>query len=388
MSVAVVSLATATVVAVKVAVVAPAATVTDAGTVTAALSLVTATTKPPVGAALLIVTVPVEEFPPTTVAGSIVTETTVGAVTLRFPLAETPLAVPVIDAVASVATGVVVAVNVADLAPAAMVTVAGTVTELDPLVRATLNPPTGALLLIATVPVELAPPATDAGLNVTAVTLGAVTVRSAVLVTPFAVAETVPVVSTPTGTPVTVKVAVVLPAETETVGLTVTAAELLLRATPMFPAGAALVSVTVAVAVDPPATLVGAIVKEATRGAVTVSGAVSCRPPAFAVIVAVLSAPTATEVRVQVPDVAPAGTLNTGTVTAVLLLTRTIVKPAAGAGPVKVAVAVAVEPPTTVEGSMVKVLILQARMPRVCERLRPVAETPIVVDVLVATLEV
>ena len=62
--------ATGLVVAVNVAVVAPAATVTDAGTWAAAVLLeVNVTTAPPVGAGPLSVTVPVEEVPPGTVAG-------------------------------------------------------------------------------------------------------------------------------------------------------------------------------------------------------------------------------------------------------------------------------------------------------------------------------
>jgi hypothetical protein len=68
--VAVVVVATAEVVTVKVAVVAPAATVTLAGTVAAGSLLVRATTRPPVGAALESVSVPVEFDPPTTLAGA------------------------------------------------------------------------------------------------------------------------------------------------------------------------------------------------------------------------------------------------------------------------------------------------------------------------------
>jgi hypothetical protein len=61
--------ATPLVVIAKVAVVAPAVTVTLAGTVAAALLLDNATDAPPTGAALLRVTVPVEELPPTTLVG-------------------------------------------------------------------------------------------------------------------------------------------------------------------------------------------------------------------------------------------------------------------------------------------------------------------------------
>jgi hypothetical protein len=59
----------------KVAVVAPAATVTLAGTCAAVvLLLVRVTVAPPVGAAPLNVTVPLEELPPVTVVGLTATD--------------------------------------------------------------------------------------------------------------------------------------------------------------------------------------------------------------------------------------------------------------------------------------------------------------------------
>ena len=76
-------LATAVVVTVKVAVVAPAATVTLAGTVAAALLLDKVTDSPPVGAALPKVTVPVDEVPPVTEVGFIVTDETTGGFTVN-----------------------------------------------------------------------------------------------------------------------------------------------------------------------------------------------------------------------------------------------------------------------------------------------------------------
>ena len=70
-----VELATALVVTVKVALVAPAGTVTLAGTMaTAVLLLERATTAPPLGAAPLRVTVPCEELPPVTLVGLSVNE--------------------------------------------------------------------------------------------------------------------------------------------------------------------------------------------------------------------------------------------------------------------------------------------------------------------------
>ena len=71
----VIDAATALVLTVNVALVAPAATVTLDGTLaTVVLLLESVTTAPPDGAAPLSVTVPVEEFPPVTLVGFTETE--------------------------------------------------------------------------------------------------------------------------------------------------------------------------------------------------------------------------------------------------------------------------------------------------------------------------
>jgi hypothetical protein len=76
----VVDTATALVLTVKDALVAPAATVTLEGTLaTVVLLLESVTCAPPVGAGPLSVTVPVEEFPPVTLVGLSVNEESVGA---------------------------------------------------------------------------------------------------------------------------------------------------------------------------------------------------------------------------------------------------------------------------------------------------------------------
>src|SRR6476660_10540400 len=72
--VTVVLLPTAVVVIGKVALLAPAGTVTLAGTVAAVLLLDSVTVAPPVGAAPLRVTVPVDELPPVTLVGLTATE--------------------------------------------------------------------------------------------------------------------------------------------------------------------------------------------------------------------------------------------------------------------------------------------------------------------------
>src|SRR5271166_83891 len=74
---------------------------------------------------------------------------------------------------AFVATGLLVTVNVADVAFAATVTLAGTwaaaVLLLD---RVTTAPPAGAGAFNVTVPVDVFPPNTDAGLTLTEETVG------------------------------------------------------------------------------------------------------------------------------------------------------------------------------------------------------------------------
>ena len=74
-----VALEPATVATVKLALVCPAATVTLAGTVAAALLLDNVTTVPPLGAAAVRVTVPVELVPPVTVLGFSVSDEGMGA---------------------------------------------------------------------------------------------------------------------------------------------------------------------------------------------------------------------------------------------------------------------------------------------------------------------
>ena len=94
MTVTVVAVVTVVVVIEKVALVAPAATVTLAGTVAAVELPDNVTTAPPVGAALVNVTVPVEEAGPTTLVGFTVTEDRLGAAPAGFTVKVTVRVTP------------------------------------------------------------------------------------------------------------------------------------------------------------------------------------------------------------------------------------------------------------------------------------------------------
>jgi hypothetical protein len=160
--VTVVDVITALVLTVKLAVVAPAATVTLAGTRAAPVLLHESdTTAPPVGAAPLNVTVPVENcVPPVTLVGFSVNEDSVtGGGGAGFTVSVAVLVVPpnaalIVTAVVTL-TALVLTVKLAVAAPAATVTLAGTrAAPVLLLESVTTAPPAGAAPLNVTVPVD------------------------------------------------------------------------------------------------------------------------------------------------------------------------------------------------------------------------------------------
>jgi hypothetical protein len=180
--VAFVALFTSEVVSEKVAIVLPAATVTDAGTVTALLLLTSATESPPVGAALLSVTVPVAvPVPPKTEPGEIDTELMTTGLTVSDAVL-LPLKVAVTVTLVTEDTTSDVAAKVPVVCPAAIVIEAGTVAaDVALLLSVIVTPPVGAAVLSVTVPVAFAiPPKTDDGLIESKLTVTGLTVNVAV----------------------------------------------------------------------------------------------------------------------------------------------------------------------------------------------------------------
>lgn len=177
--VAVVFTATGVVVIVNVAVREPAAIVMLAGTIAADVLLCSVTNAPPAGAAPLKVTVPVEEAPPVTVCGLLVSDDKLAALTVKVAVRVAPY-VAVITAEEFTVTGVVVTEKVAVVAPAETFTLPGVcATAVLLLESVTRAPPVGAGPLRVTVAVELFPPIRLVGLSATVESVGGFTVRVA-----------------------------------------------------------------------------------------------------------------------------------------------------------------------------------------------------------------
>ena len=152
--------------AVNVALMAPAGTVTLAGTVAIeGLPLESVTAAPPAGAAASSVTVPVDALPPVMVVGlRLKAERVVGGATVSAADLVTPPYVPEIVSEVGAETELVDTVNVAVVAPATTITLAGTVAIAALLVESvTSAPPAVAAALRDTVPLEVFPPVTFGG---------------------------------------------------------------------------------------------------------------------------------------------------------------------------------------------------------------------------------
>jgi len=173
-------LVTVVVATVNVAVLLPAEMFTVAGTVADVELDDSEITAPPTPIGPLRVTVPVEEFPPTTDVGLSVTLVRVGALMVNVAVFVVLPCVPVIVAVVVEATEDVVTVNVAVVAPAGTVTVPGTSATVAEELRLMTLPPEPAGPPMVTVPVELLPPVTVVGFRDSAVKAGGFTVSVAV----------------------------------------------------------------------------------------------------------------------------------------------------------------------------------------------------------------
>jgi hypothetical protein len=119
-------------------------------------------TAPPAGAGPFNVTVAVEELPPTTAVGFRTRLVTESGLIVSVAVFVTPKQDAVIVDVVDDVTVLVVALKVAEVAPAAMKTVDGTVAPVV-AVRFTITPPVGAALASLTVPTEVLPPITVVG---------------------------------------------------------------------------------------------------------------------------------------------------------------------------------------------------------------------------------
>ena len=264
---AVVGEATPTVETVNVAVFVAAATVTLAGTVaTAVFELVSVTTVSPVGAFPSRVTVPVAEAPPTRLLMFRATSATAGVgVTSSTACLTVPASVAERVAVEATATVFAVTVKLADEAPAATVTLAGTVaTATFELERAIRMPPAGATVLRLTEPVTVVAERALGAASVRPLRAAAgVTSSAAVRVSAPRVAERVTVWRLETGRVETVKPASEAPCGTATVaGTTATARLELPSETSVPPAGAGPLSATVPSTPPPPTALRGLTVRE------------------------------------------------------------------------------------------------------------------------------
>ncbi len=116
-------------------------------------------------ATLIPVGLDVIRSPPRPLAVTVNVTLALGGLTVSVAVRVTPASVAVMVAAVGVAVELVATVKVALAAPAATVTLAGTVAAAALLESATTEPPDGAALVKVTLPCEVAPPVTLTGLS-------------------------------------------------------------------------------------------------------------------------------------------------------------------------------------------------------------------------------
>jgi len=213
--------------------------------------------------------------------------------------------------------------------------------------RFTVIPPTGALPVSVTVPVEELPPSTVVGASDRPLKVGGLTVSVVVLVVTPSVAEIVTGVELATGLVVTVKVADVLPARTVTLDGTVALPLFDDRLTTRPPEGAGANSVTSPVQEVPPRTVAGETETLLRPAEVIVSVAVFVVAPSVAEIVDVVVAGVEVVVIVKLADNAPEEIMTDAGTEASPVAPRVTTTPPAPAGAYRVTVPVELFPPTT-----------------------------------------
>lgn len=230
------------------------------------------TANPPPGAFPLSVTLPVAVCPYPRLAGLKDSRTTTGGPTARVAVWAFPLGrVAVMLALAFALCGDVPVVNVVAVAPPAKLMLAGTVATLVRLLASVaVRPAGGAGPLRVSVPVELMPPVTDAGLNVNDAMAAGFTVKTAVALLEPSVAVRLTFFAAATPAVLPVNVCDELPAGTTTDAGTLTDGSELLSPTVIPPLPAAELSVTAPVDAVPPVTdcgdMLSAVIVTVTAG--------------------------------------------------------------------------------------------------------------------------
>ena len=255
-------------------------------------------------------------------------------------------------------TADVVIAKDADVAPAAIVTLAGVAALVMLDERLTTEPPEGAGPLSLTVPVDEVPPTTEVGVTESPLRVTGLMVKDAVTVDVPITPLIVDVVKLATERVVTVKVADVEPDGTVTDEGVLALALLDDKVTTVPPGPAGPFKLNVPVDDDPPVTVVGERVRPSSPAGLILKVSEPLLPPRVAVIEAVTVVETAVVVTVNVVEVAPAATTTVdGKVASELFVDKSMVRPPVGAGPFRVTVTVAGFPPITVVGLIVMPMI-------------------------------